>query len=126
VLPRAAESGFIESALRPIVKAGGLIVPSAPLAVFAAWRTWEHAKRFRRGQGRGWQGVAEAGAVGGFLPLVVLLFAFVRLPASVPARAIAAVGAWTVVGLALGLLLRLSAMLVLRLIAPPVDRTGGA
>jgi hypothetical protein len=37
-----------------------LIVDAAlPLALFAGWRTWSHARRYRAGVGTGWRGVGE-------------------------------------------------------------------
>ena len=42
------------------VRAATSMVPATPMAALATWRTNVHARRVRAGQGRWWQGVAEA------------------------------------------------------------------
>ena len=55
------------------VRAATSMVPAAPMAALATWRTNVHARRVRAGQGRWWQGVAEAIAAGALVPMIVLL-----------------------------------------------------
>ncbi len=49
------------------------MVPFAPFAAVAAWRTHVHARRMRLGQGHVWHGVGEAAALGALVPMVLLL-----------------------------------------------------
>lgn len=49
------------------------MVPVAPFAAVAAWRTHVHARLMRVGQGHAWQGVGEAAALGALVPMVLLL-----------------------------------------------------
>jgi hypothetical protein len=88
-----------------------------PLAVLAAWRTWVHAARRRRGT-RSWQGVAEAGACGFLIALVVLARGILANPLAAMIYVLVYGGAALVVGLAVGLILHLSAVVVLRLTEP--------
>ena len=89
-----------------------------PLAFIAAWRTWVHATRWQRQQ-RTLRGVAEAGAVGVLLVIVMLtplalagrsIVAFLAIPVY------AAIGG--LVGLVMGLMLHLTAVVVLKLASP--------
>ena len=98
---------------------------AVPLATLAFWRTWVHAQRFLTRATSGWQGVFEAGALGFALTLpFVLPGAVVRQfdpgPWGQPQAfmlALTYVGGYgllgLVVGLVLGFLLWLSAILVL-------------
>jgi len=84
-----------------------------PFALLAGWRTFVHAQRYRQGHGRGWLGVLEAGvtALG-----VVSLFV-VPLALNEPGEAVLIVVVYGSIVLSMGLLagmvLRLTALLVL-------------
>ena len=91
----------------------GLIM--LPFAAIATWRTWVHAKRRRESGAEGWQGVAEAAACG-FLTLIVLLLrAIVRQPLQAVPYVIVYGGLAALIGLVLGVVLRMMAVLVLYL-----------
>jgi hypothetical protein len=99
---------------------------AAPLALLAFWRTWVHAQRFQTRYTTGWQGVLEAAAMGFVLTLPAVLPGVVVRQFN-PGEwgqpqafflGLAYVGIYGLlgagVGLALGLLLRLSALAALR------------
>jgi len=110
----------ITAVLRPAVFA-------APLAILAFWRTWVFAERSPRMGTTGWQGVLEAAAFGFALPLPFVLPGVIARqfnpgPWDQPQAfllGLAYVGFYgllgAAVGLVLGVLLRLSALVVLRL-----------
>ena len=87
-----------------------------PFAALAAWRTRVHAKRWRERQVGSWRGVAEAGACGFAVALAVLARGIVTRPTEAAPYVIAYGGFALVVGLVIGLLLRMTALLVLRLL----------
>ena len=101
------------------------VLVAAPLAAFAFWRTWVHAQRFLTRQTSDSQGVFEAGALGFALTLPFVLPGVVARqfnpgPWGQPQAfmlGLAYVGGYgllgLVVGLVLGFLLRLAAILVL-------------
>ena len=91
-----------------------LLSPFVLLACIAAWRTWVHAGYYVRRHGGGWQGVLEAGGAGLGVALVVLLPSIVRSPTQAPPYVVAYGGAATAVGLACGLLLRMTALRTLK------------
>ena len=102
-------------ALRQVIVAGMILTPFAGFALVAGWRTWVHARTYReRGTGS-WQGVLEAGGLGLILALLILLPASVRSPLQAPPYLIAYGGGALTLGLALGLLLRTTALLTLKL-----------
>jgi hypothetical protein len=91
---------------------------SIPLAAIAAWRTWVHATRWLN-QRRAWWGVAEAGALGGVFVGGMLGSAAIAAAArgsgsiwAIPAIALYA-GIGACVGLLVGLILQLTAVLLL-------------
>ena len=98
---------------------------ATPLAVLAFWRTWVHAERFLSRETTGWQGVFEAGALGFALTLPFVLPGVIARQFNPgtwgqPQALILGlgyVGAYgvlgLVVGIVLGFLLWLSAMLAL-------------
>jgi len=104
-----------------------LAVVVAPLAAVASWRTWVHARGYQTGNTTGWQGLMEEGALGFAVTLpFVLPFVVARQfnpgPWGQPQAfllALGYVGAYgllgAAVGLVLGLLLWLSASIVLRI-----------
>ena len=86
-----------------------------PFATLASWRTWAHARRFVEGRSRGWMGVAEAGATGLAVALVYLAPGIVTRPLEAPPYVIVYGSAALFLGLLVGLALRLTTLLVLRL-----------
>jgi len=92
-----------------------LVLVLMPFAALASWRTWAHARGLLEGRSRGWMGVAEAGAAGLAVALVVLAPGIVTRPLEAPPYVIAYGGAALFLGLLTGLALRLTALLVLRL-----------
>jgi hypothetical protein len=83
--------------------------------VFTGWRTWVYARRWRERQDQGWRAVAEAGACGLLLALVYLARGILTRPAEAPPYVIAYGGAALLLGVLVGLFLRATAILVLRL-----------
>jgi len=102
-----------------------LALVAAPIAGFTCWRTWVHARRYLMRETRGWQGVVEAGALGFALTLPFVLPAVIARQFNPGAwgqpqvfmLGLAYVGAYgllgLVAGLAVGFLLRLSAIAAL-------------
>jgi hypothetical protein len=98
---------------------------ATPPAVLVFWRTWVHAQRFLARETMGWRGVFEAGAVGFALPLPFVLPGVIARQFNPGAwgqpqafmLGLGYVGVYgllgLVVGLILGFLLWLSAILVL-------------
>jgi len=98
----------------------GSAVFMSPFALLAAWRTWVHATRWRTGNPRrSLRGVAEAGACGLGVALLVLLPGIIGRPRQAPPYVIVYGGLGVVVGIAVGLVLLVTAALVLKL----TDRT---
>jgi hypothetical protein len=91
------------------------VIPFVPFALIVGWRTWVHAKRYRQGQGTGWQGVAEGGAIGFVFALIILRIGIVTRPAEAPPYVLVYGGLAVIVGLAIGVVLRLTGILVLKL-----------
>ena len=88
-----------EPILSWFARAATSMVPAAPMAALSAWRTNVHARRWRAGQGRWWQGVAEAVAAGALVPMVILL----PLVASRGLTGLACALAYALLGALLGL-----------------------
>ena len=87
-----------------------------PFAALAAWRSLVYARRWRDESDRGWRAVAESGACGLAVMIVILAPGIVTRPLEAPPYLIAYGGAALVVGLLVGLFLRMSAILVLKLL----------
>jgi hypothetical protein len=103
------------SVLLPAILTGLQMVPKlVPWAALAAWRTWVHARRWREHRGSGWQGVAEAGACGFAVALKILAHGILSRPAEAAPFVIAYGGPALILGLAAGLMLRGTALLVLK------------
>jgi hypothetical protein len=94
----------------------------ATLAAIAAWRTWVHATRYLARRSRGWQGVAEATACGLMVAVPNLAPAVLALDPAAPRVVIFYGGLAAVVGCLVGVLLRATALAVLKPLQPP----GGA
>jgi hypothetical protein len=101
------------SAMIPRLMAAFLV--SIPFALLAAWRTWVYARRWQDQQDRGWRAVAEAGACGLIPALLYLSPGIVTRPIEAPPYVIAYGGAALLLGVLVGLFLRTTALLVLKL-----------
>ena len=94
---------------------GGLMLALVPVALVVIWRTWAHGKRYMAQRGSGWLGILEGGALGGGIALLVLIPATVMQPAQAPPYLIVYGGGAAIVGMVIAFVLRLTALLVLRL-----------
>jgi hypothetical protein len=88
---------------------------SAALATVAAWRTWVHALQYQSGASRGWQGVGEAAAVGLAVAVLYLAHGIVTRPREAAPYVIFYGSAAAILGAIVGLILRMTATIVLRL-----------
>jgi hypothetical protein len=102
-------------ALVNVLQMGVFLVLISPLALLAGWRTWVHARRYREGSGTGWQGVIEAGAVGVAIAFWILAGPIAMHPVQAPPYVMFYGGAALILGLIIGLVLRMTAILVLKL-----------
>jgi hypothetical protein len=98
---------------RPIVAYAALL---APFAMTAAWRTFVHARQWLAHHDRRWQGVLEAGAAGLAGTVLVLLPGIVTHPLQAPAYVVGYSVFAVPIGLAFGLVLRFTALAVLKLL----------
>jgi len=112
---RARVSTNFEFFLRTIFELGLFFTPFVALAAVSGWRTLVHARRYCEQHGGGWQGVAEAGAVGLFIALIVLARGIITRPLEAPPYIVVYGGAALLIGLAVGLALRFTAILVINL-----------
>jgi hypothetical protein len=110
------ERPFFASAVLRLNDFASVMIPLAPFAVLAGWRTWVHAQRFRDGRGRGWQGVLEGGAAGLVSALFVLSRAIATRPTEALPYIVAYGGGAALLGLGFGLLLWTTAHIVLKLL----------
>ena len=101
--------------LRTLLEIAAMMTPFVAFALVAAWRTWVHARRYVEGRSTGWQGVAESGAAGFFVALLVLSRGIVTHPAQAPPYVIFYGGTALILGVALGCVLRFAAILTLKL-----------
>ena len=86
-----------------------------PFALFTGWRTWVYAIRWCDRKDRGWRAVAEAGVCGLILPLLYLARGILTRPAEAPPYVITYGGAGLLLGVLVGVFLRTTAILVLKL-----------
>jgi hypothetical protein len=112
---RARVSTNFEFFVRTIFEVGLFFTPFVTLAAVSGWRTLVHARRYCEQHGGGWQGVAEAGAVGLFIALVVLARGIITRPRDAPPYVVVYGGAALLIGLGIGLVLRFTAILVIKL-----------
>lgn len=97
---------------------GGLLFATfaiTPLAAVVVWRTSIHAARWLAKGTGDWRGVAEAGATGLTLALIPLLPGIITRPLDAPPYVIFYGGAGLLVGCILGLALRTTALIALRI-----------
>ena len=113
VIVRPEESFYVSTA-RVVMNGALVLVPLAPFAMLAGWRTWVHARRYRDGRGNGWQGVVEGGTAGFVAVFFMFSRDFATRPREASAYVIAYGGASALVGLAFGLVLWTAAVLVLK------------
>lgn len=99
-----------------------ILVPTSlvlfPFALLAGWRTWVYAKRWCDQQDRGWRAVAEAGACGLIPALLYLAPGIVMRPTEAPPYVMAYGGGALLLGVVVGLFLRMTAILVLKFRKP--------
>lgn len=100
-----------------LIQVAVIVVLASLFALIAGWRTWAHARRHCTGRGTGWLGVAEGGAVGLASALLVLMGGILTHPTDAGPYIVAYGGAAVLLGLAVGLVLRFTALLTLRHIA---------
>jgi hypothetical protein len=112
VTVRATDPAPMSKAVERLLMLGPVGVVLLPFAAIAAWRTWILAKRWP--QERGWQGVAEAGLCGVGTALLYLAPGIVTRPMEAPGFVLVYGGAALIVGLVVGLILRATAVAVLR------------
>ena len=93
----------------------GYLAAVSPFAFAAAWRTFVHARRWLEFHDRTWWGVLEGGACGLAGTLLVLLPGIVTRPLDAPPYIIAYGIPTVLIGLAIGLILRFTALGVLKL-----------
>ena len=87
----------------------------APFAALAAWRTWVHSKRWLAREPALWRPVAEAAATAGVVALAYLARGILTRPSDAPAYVIVYGGAALILGAIVGVILRTTAVLALRL-----------
>jgi hypothetical protein len=116
------DSGSVTARVSPLAEiifreAAGLLfllMPFAVLALLVGARTKVHARACLEGRGKGWRGVGEAAATGALIAVVLLLPATARQPFSALPYVAVYGGGSAVLGLLLGLVLRASALITLR------------
>lgn len=104
---------------RRIQSIGAYIMGVAPFAMAAAWRTFVHARKWLESGSRGAQGILEGAACGFAGAVLVLLPGIVTHPTQAPPYLLAYGGLAAVVGLAVGIVLWISASLTLSLYGRP-------
>lgn len=92
----------------------------APLGLLVAWRTYIHARAYRRNRFTAWRGPAESALIAGTIALVIMALATARTWTTHPPHLVIGyfsfyVGATTLLGLGIGVVLATTALLVLHL-----------
>jgi hypothetical protein len=85
-----------------------------PLSLVVSWRTLVYARRWQARGDRGWRAVLEAGAVGFLYVTLVLTPAILRQPVKAPPYVIVYGGIGFVIGVCVGLVLRATALVTLK------------
>lgn len=85
-------------ASRMVFALAGPMGVAMPFAAIVAWRTFVHAKHYLVRRDRWWQGFAEAAGVGAVIPVLAFGPAIVTNPLQAPQ----AVGAYAIIGAAIG------------------------
>ena len=96
----ARVSSNLEYWTRNLFEIAAAIIAFVPLALIAAWRTRVHARRYLKGEGTGWPGVIEAGALGFGIAVLVLSRGILTRPAEALPYVVAYGGIALIVGLA--------------------------
>ena len=122
VTVRPPDAPVISGKLRELGYMGTALLP---FAFLAGWRTRVHAVAWCEHGASGWYGVLEGAAAGFLITLAILLPATIRRPLDAPPYIIAYGGAALVVGLLTALLLRITALIVLRLATPRQPHPSG-
>ena len=113
--PPARPASHVVDVISFLIQMG---TPLLPLSIFVGWRTSVYARRRRARQDGCWRAVLEAGGCGLVLALLVLAPGIVTRPMEAPPYVITYGGAALLLGLSLGLLLRTTALLVLKVCGP--------
>ena len=113
---RPSPPTVLSSMIEALPMALGLI----PAALLVGWRTYIHALAYRRNRLTVWRGPAESAAIAGVIAFLVMAGATAAAWAREPPTLVIAyisfyVGATALVGLAVGLILAATALLVLHL-----------
>lgn len=103
------------SAFRPLLQLVPIVAVLLPFTIFAGWRTEVHARQWLEGRGAGWRGVVESGATALGVAVFVLAPGIVRRPAEAAPYVLFYGSAALIMGLLVGLMLRTTALVVLRL-----------
>jgi hypothetical protein len=119
---------FPPSVLSSALRALPVILAFTPIAMLVVWRSYVHARAYRIRPRSVWRGPCEAAAIAGGLALLVMLFATAgtwrREPPVLVVEYIAIyVVATALVGFALGIILAITALIVLRVQGAAVDRS---
>ena len=85
-----------------------------PLSIIAGWRTFVYARRWSAREDRTWRAVFESGVCGFLYMMLVLARGIATQPMNAPPYVIVYGGIAFLVGLVVGLVLRTTALLVLR------------
>lgn len=100
---------------RRVAFAGAYVTVLAPLAFAAAWRTFVHTKRWLEHGRWGLIGIVEGAVCGFAAAVIVLLPGILTKPAQAPPYVFAYGGLASVLGLAVGAILWVTAALTLQL-----------
>jgi hypothetical protein len=111
---RARGPDFLENQVRLVVS---YAVAVAPFAMAAAARTFVHAKRWLEVGDRAWWGVIEGGACGLLAAVLILLPGILMRPTEAPPYVLVYGGGAMLVGLGVGAILSLTAMITLHLLS---------
>ena len=85
-----------------------------PFAALAAWRTWVHSTRWLAGEDALWLPLAEAAATAFLVAVAYLARGILARPADAPAFVIVYGGVALILGAIVGVILRTTAVLALR------------